>query len=66
MLWYCAIGDVFPLALAILPSEMCPGFDVSLIYLLKFESTENVFDSICLVVFSLLAETPHDVIYYWR
>ena len=39
-------------------------FLLALRYILPNDS--NFVHSIGLVVFSLLAETPHDVLYYWR
>lgn len=55
--------------MALLPAEMCPWIYVSPsivtpgVFVLSLTS---LFVSICLIVFSLIAETPHDVIFYWK
>jgi hypothetical protein len=57
--------DVLPSSLALLLAEMRLGFNVSqdaLFELFNFKFCS----SICLVVISLLTETPHDVRYYWK
>ena len=65
----CVARDVLPLAVVVLSAEMRFGF-----YVRGIRLSNDVFlcscseypDSICLIVVSLLAEAPHDVVFFWK
>ena len=65
LLLHCSPRNLLPPAVAILPAKMRTGFHVSGVgsYQMSLRSSDI---SICLVVFSLLAEVPHDVKFFWR
>jgi hypothetical protein len=65
------IRDVFPVAIDVLSPQMCPRPCVSeLSRIVHFVCSSSmpilIPYSICLVVFSLLAEVPHDVAFYCK
>jgi hypothetical protein len=66
MLRHRLAGHILLATLAILPAEVCSSLHVSRQVSVTFWFTAEYADSICLVVFSLLAETPHELHYYWK
>ena len=65
----CVARDVLPLTVVVLSAEMRFGFYVRGIHPFDYVtlcSCSESPDSICLIVVSLLAEAPHDVIFFWK
>jgi len=58
--------DILPPSMDLLPSPLRARRCVSVASVFRSWRSNSLVNRILLVVYSLIAETPHDVLYYWR